>query len=171
MAVCPAGEDVIGPFLTDRKKFLQDVVRPLQDKKEIVYVVPGSDAEAYVARRFPHKTTRQVSNGLRTASIQSFLAGLPRVFQRHQSEGLNATYHFTFTGEESRQATVVIRDKTIQVQDGHAGVADIRITADSRTWLRFLAKEENIVWALLRRKIRIKGSPRLLLSFGRCFPS
>jgi hypothetical protein len=42
--------------------------------------VPGSDAEAYVTRRFPHKTTKQVSNGLRTASIESFLAGLPRVF-------------------------------------------------------------------------------------------
>jgi hypothetical protein len=27
------------------------------------------------------------------------------------------------------------------------------------------------VWALLRRRIRIKGSPRLLLAFGRCFPS
>jgi putative sterol carrier protein len=66
---------------------------------------------------------------------------------------------------------VVIRNKAIQVQDGHAGVADVRITADSRTWLGFLAKEENIVWMLLRRKIRIKGSPRLLLSFGRCFPS
>ncbi len=171
MAVCPAGEDVIAPFLTDRKKFLEDVVRPLQDKKETVYVVPGSDAEAYVTRRFPHKTIKQVSNGLRTASIQGFLVGLPRVFQRHQSEGLDVTYHFTFTGEESRQATVVIRDKTIQVQDGHAGIADIRIIADSRTWLRFLAKEENILWALLRRKIRIKGSPRLLLAFGRCFPS
>jgi NAD-dependent dihydropyrimidine dehydrogenase PreA subunit len=171
MAVCPAGEDVIAPFLTDRKKFLQDVVRPLQGKNETVYVVPDSDAEAYVTRRFRHKTIKKVSNGLRTASIQSFLAGLPRVFQRHRSEGLNATYHFTFTGEESRRATVVIRDKTIQVQDGHAGIADIRVTADSRTWLRFLAKEENIAWVLLRRKIRIKGSPRLLLAFGRCFPS
>jgi Fe-S-cluster-containing hydrogenase component 2 len=44
MAVCPAGEDVIGTFLTDRPGFLQQVVKPLQDKEEIVYVVPGSDA-------------------------------------------------------------------------------------------------------------------------------
>jgi NAD-dependent dihydropyrimidine dehydrogenase PreA subunit len=171
MEVCPAGEDVIGPFLTDRKGFLENAVRPLQDKKEAVYVVPGSDAEAYVTRRFPHKTPKQVSNGLRAPSIRSFLAVLPLLFQRHQSEGLNAAYHFTFTGEEPRRATVVIRNRTIQVQEGHMGVADIRITADSRTWLRFLAKEGSIVWALLRRKIRIKGSPRLLRSFGRCFPS
>jgi ferredoxin len=49
MAVCPAGEDVIGPFLTDRKAFLNDVVKPLQQKPETVYVVANSDAEDFVA--------------------------------------------------------------------------------------------------------------------------
>jgi putative sterol carrier protein len=93
------------------------------------------------------------------------------VFQRHQAEGIDATYHFTFTGEEQAKATVIIRNKTLQVKDGHIGAADIHVTSDSRTWLGFLAKERSIVWALLRRRIRIKGSPRLLLAFGKCFPS
>src|SRR6516162_5585516 len=61
LSVCPAGEDVIGPFLTDRKEFIKDVVKPLQDKSETVYVVPGSDAEGFVARHFPSKKTKQVS--------------------------------------------------------------------------------------------------------------
>jgi ferredoxin len=47
LSVCPAGQDVVGPFLTDRKEFLKDVVKPLQDKVETVYVVPGSDSEDY----------------------------------------------------------------------------------------------------------------------------
>ncbi|KOX17419.1 (4Fe-4S)-binding protein [Saccharothrix sp. NRRL B-16348] len=64
MAACPAGEDVIGPFLDDRKAFLATVVKPLQDKEEPVYVVPGSPAETHVRKRFPHKTVREVSNGL-----------------------------------------------------------------------------------------------------------
>src|SRR5215813_2722129 len=34
----PAGDDVLPPFLTDRAKYLKDVVRPLQDKEETVYV-------------------------------------------------------------------------------------------------------------------------------------
>ncbi len=171
MAVCPAGGDVIGPFLANRKNFLQDVVRPLQEKKETVYVVPGSDAEAYVGRRFPHKTVKQVSNGLRAPSIEAFLAVLPHIFQKNTSAGLNATYHFTFTGQEERKATVIIRDLSVRVTDGHEGTPDLRVIADSQTWLRFLRKEANLVWALLRRKIRIHGSPRLLMAFGRCFPS
>jgi hypothetical protein len=31
LVVCPAGEDVIGPFLTDRPAFLKDTVRPLTE--------------------------------------------------------------------------------------------------------------------------------------------
>jgi len=93
------------------------------------------------------------------------------VFQKGQSKGLNAVYHFTFTGDDEVKATVTIRDEKLQVSEGHNGQANLRLTADSQTWLRFLRKEANLVWALLRRKIRIQGSPKLLLAFGRCFPS
>ncbi len=171
MAVCPAGEDVIGPYLTDKAGHLREVVRPLQDKAETVYVVPGSDPEAHVARRFANKRTKRVGNGLRPRSIQNFLTGLPDVFQPGQAEGLDTTYHFTFTGTEERQATVIIRDKTVQVSQGHVGTASLRLTADSRWWLGFLAKERSLLWGLLSRRLRLKGSPRLLLAFGKCFPS
>jgi len=171
MAVCPAGEDVIGPYLNDKSDHLRTVVRPLQEKAEMVYVVPGSDAESHVAKRFPHKQPKRVGNGIRPRSIEALLRGLPLVFQREKSEGLNATYHFTFTGDEDRKATVVIRTKTVQVSDGHTGSADLCVTADSKTWLGFLAKERSLVWALLTRRIRLKGSPKLLGAFGKCFPS
>ncbi|MEA5573416.1 SCP2 sterol-binding domain-containing protein [Calothrix sp. UHCC 0171] len=150
---------------------MQEVVKPLQDKLETIYVIPGSDAETYVAKRFPHKTMKRVSSGIRPLSIPGFLFGLPLLFQRHQSEGLNAVYHFTFTGYESRRATVRIQNKILQVQDGHVGKANLSVTADSQTWLRFLAKEQNLIWALLQRKIRIQGSPKLLQAFGKCFPA
>jgi NAD-dependent dihydropyrimidine dehydrogenase PreA subunit len=171
MAVCPAGDDVIGPFLEDRKGFLAEVVNPLQEKKETLYVIPGSDAEAYASKRFPHKPTRRVGSRLRPGSIRAFLGNLPRVFQRHRAAGLSATYHFSFTGEEESTATVTIRDKSIRVEQGHAGDPDLHIRADSRAWLGFVRKERSLLWALLTRKIRLTGSPRLLLAFGKCFPS
>lgn len=172
MAVCPAGEDVIGPFLTDRQAFLQEVVRPLQEKEETIYVVPGSDAEEHVQRRFPGKKAKRVRNGLnRVRSLQQFLMGLPHLFQRNAAKGLNATYHFKFVGDETQETTVVIRDQTLEIKHGHIGKADLKIIADSRTWLSFVAEETPIAWALIRRKIRLKGPPRLLSAFGRCFPA
>jgi ferredoxin len=171
MAVCPAGEDVIGPFLQDRKGFIEAIVNPLQAKEETLFVLPGSDAQVHATKRFPHKTTKQVGNVLRPGSIRGFLRRLPQVFQRNRSQGLAATYHFTFTGAERADATIVIRDKSIRVEDGHVGSPDLSVTADSRSWLGFVRKERSLFWALLTRKIRLKGSPRLLLDFGKCFPS
>jgi ferredoxin len=171
MAVCPAGEDVIGPFLENRKEFLKDVVNPLQEKEEVLYVIPGSDAEAYATKRFPRKQAKRIGNGLRPVSIKSFLENLPRLFQRNRSAGLDATYHFTFTGNEKALATVVIKDKKFHIENGHLGQPDLHVRADSQTWIGFLRKEWSLIWALIRRKIVLKGSPRLLLAFGYCFPS
>src|SRR5262245_40047070 len=171
MAVCPAGEEVIAPFLTNKPDHLRDVVRPLQEKQETVYVVAGSDAEQHVARRFPLKTIKRVSNGLHVRAIPAFLRGLALTFQRGQAADLDAVYHFTFTGKEEQEATVTIRKGTLLVQDGHQEKADLQVTADSETWLGFLANERSLLWALLRRRIRIKGSPKLLIAFGKCFPS
>jgi hypothetical protein len=92
-------------------------------------------------------------------------------FQREASRGLSAAYHFTFTGREPAEATVVIRDRTIAVHTGHVGVAQVRVAADSDTWIGFLAKQRSLIWAMLRGKIRVRGSLRLLAAFGRCFPS
>jgi hypothetical protein len=43
MAACPAGEDVIPPFLSDRQGFVREVVKPLQDKTETIYVAKASN--------------------------------------------------------------------------------------------------------------------------------
>lgn len=142
----------------------------MQEKQETVYVVAGSDAEDHLARRFPHKQAKQVGSGLRPRSIEQFLSGLPLTFQRGKAGQLQAVYHFTFTGAEQKQATITIRDGALCVEVGHHGDANLRVTADTSTWLGFLAKERSLAWALLRRRIRIKGSPSLLAAFGKCFP-
>ena len=171
MAVCPAGEDVIGPYLRDKQRHLREVVRPLQERAEPVYVVPGSDAEAVAQRKFKNKTVKPVSNGLRPRSIAGLLNFMPYVFQPNQSRGLDAVFHFSFTGTERREATITIKNRTLDIHDGLIGKPDVHVTADAKTWLGFLAKEKSLPVALITRRIRLKGNPRLLLAFGKCFPS
>ena len=172
MAVCPAGEDVIGPFLEDRKRV------PRSGRKSVA----GQKGDALrgsrlgcpgPCRRSGFRTRRSSASAMASGQAR-FAASCEtcrRVFQRNKSQGLAATYHFTFTGAEPAEATVVIRDKTIRVEEGHVGLPDLCVTADSRSWLGFVRKERSLIWALLTRKIRLKGSPRLLLAFGKCFPS
>ncbi|EIV93751.1 epoxyqueuosine reductase [Frankia sp. QA3] len=66
MAVCPAGEDVLEPYLADRREFMDRVLRPLQDKVETLYVLPGSPAGDHARRRFPHKEVRHVGDAGRS---------------------------------------------------------------------------------------------------------
>ena len=148
---------------------VQEVVRPLQQRTETIYVLPNSDAESHVLQRFPHKKIERVYNGVRPPSVAAFVSLMPRAFQRHKSAGLNATYHFTFSGDEAIEATVTIRDETIDVQRGLVGVPDVRVHADAKAWLRTLHREASIVREIILRRIRVKGSMDLFKHFGRCF--
>lgn len=173
LSVCPAGEDVLGPFIEKRAEHVARVMRPLQEKVEPLYVVRGSDAEAHARKRFPHKPLRHVRSGLRPTSPQSFLRSLHWMFQREQSEGLSATYHFVFTGPRACDATITIRDKRIDVRSGLHDAADVRIVADGMSWVRFVRGEANLAWLLATRRIRLSPVARgaaLLRAFGRCFP-
>jgi epoxyqueuosine reductase len=63
VAVCPAGDDVLGPYLADPERYAREVAGPLRDKPEYVYVTAGSDAEAHARAHFPHKTVRHARAG------------------------------------------------------------------------------------------------------------
>lgn len=170
VAVCPAGDEAES-FLANRKAFFQGVVQPLRQRAESVYAVPGSDAEAYISKNFPHKSLRLIGSGRRADSIRSLLAMLPLTFQRGQAKELSARYHLCFRGKEQIEATVDIRDQRISVRQGLIDHADVVLRADSEAWLSFLAGERNLLWAMLQGRIRIKGPRRLMKAFSRCFPS
>jgi Fe-S-cluster-containing hydrogenase component 2 len=55
LAVCPAGEDVLGPYLADRKAHLKEVVRPLQEKEETIYVTKTPMLKIMSPGGFPTK--------------------------------------------------------------------------------------------------------------------
>lgn len=171
MAVCPAGEKAIGEFIEDRKTYINLYQKRFRKLPEIIYAVKGSDADQHVRENFPEKTVKNISNGLRPLSIEMFLGTLPRIFQANQSEGIDAVYHFSFTDNENIEGTVTIKDKKIIVEDGLKGTSNLHVTADSQSWIRFLAKEANLLFMLVTRKIKIKGSPKLMKDFAKCFPA
>lgn len=171
VSVCPAGDDVVSQYRSSKKQFTDEILRPLQAKKEPIYVIPGTDAESHVQARYPHKTIRHVRKSLHPRSIPALLLGMRHSFQPVASGHLEAIYHFIFTGEKNIEATVEIREGTIQIESGLRGKCNLRVVADGETWLGFLAKEKNLLWSLVTRKIRLHGNPKWLLSFKRCFPS
>jgi NAD-dependent dihydropyrimidine dehydrogenase PreA subunit len=170
VAVCPAGENVIGEYLNDKKQHLNDVLKPFQLKSEQIYVTKDSDAEAHVLKRFPNKKIRVVRSNGRVTNIKNFILGIKLSFQRGQSKGLNATYHFSFTGQEAQKITIKIYGGKLEVFEGHVDTPNLKVEAESIAWVKFLNKEISIFRCLVTRKIKLKGSIKLLSAFGKCFP-
>jgi putative sterol carrier protein len=167
MAVCPAGEDVLPGFQMDKKKYVTDIVKPLKDKPEPVYVRPGTTAEK-VARKNPNKEIRHVQTPFRPTSLTGFINGIKVAFNREKAQGLNLRIHFKFTGAEERLLTVAIVERKILVEEGHAGIADLKVQADSKTWLKIAGREISSLWPVLTGKLKISGNPMLLMKFQNC---
>lgn len=170
IAVCPAGEDLLGPFLRSRAEHVRTVVKPLLDREEPVYAVAGSDAEAHARKRFPHKKLRLVRSSLRPSSARAMFRSLPLTFQRGPAKGWRATYHFDLTGDGAVQATVVIDDGRLTVNDGLVGDADLRVTTDASLWIDIVTHRRSPVLATLTGRLRARGDRRLLARFAACFP-
>ncbi|MEM7801762.1 MAG: SCP2 sterol-binding domain-containing protein [Chloroflexota bacterium] len=169
MAVCPAGEDVIGPYLDNKRQFLEETVKPFQKKEETLYVTANSDALPFAEKRYPHKKIEIVDGGVTPQSIRGFLWGAKISFQRNQSKGIDSVYHFTFSGEEATRQTFTIKDRTLIIEEGLVGTPDIAIEIDGSDWIKLLNKRLNPVWAVITRRLKIKGNRELLFKFQRCF--
>ena len=167
MAVCPAGEEAVQPYLADKKSYVQQIVEPLKNKKEPVYVIKGTRAEK-VAAGNKAKEVRFVRNTIRPASIGNFLEGVKLLFNPEKAEGLALTLHFVFTGDEQRSATISIADKKVIVQEGLHGTANLHVRVDSATWVRILNEEISPLKAMLTGTLRLKGNPAYLNKFKSC---
>jgi len=171
VSVCPAGEDVIGPYLDDRKRFVERVVQPLRDKPETLYVLPGSDAENDAPKRFPKKTIRRVGPGLRTDSVQGSAIQLWLGFQRGKARGVSARVHLRLLADNPVDFTLHVHEQRFQFAFGHKDPADVTSTMDSRLWLQLCNRERDFEEALAKAEVQVQGSLEQFRAVLRCFPN
>ncbi|MGD2080096.1 MAG: SCP2 sterol-binding domain-containing protein, partial [Nitrospirota bacterium] len=167
LAVCPAGTDLVKSYEADKKSYISGIVKPLRDKPEPVYVIKGRVAEK-AALKNSAKEVRHVNTPIRPKLISEFAVGLGLLFDPGKAEGLALTLHFEFTGKEEALLTVVIAGQKIDVRKGHHGKPNLRIKADSESWIRFINEELSLPAALLSGKLRVKGNPLNMKKFKEC---
>lgn len=116
-AVCPAGDDVIGPYMADRAAWRRDVVVPLLRKVEPVYVRSGTRAE-HVALRNASKRVRYIDFDPSTSSPDNLVLGLKHRFDggRASAAGTRAAVTFVFPG--GSRVDVVVADGKLSVNVG-----------------------------------------------------
>jgi ferredoxin len=134
MAVCPAGEDVIGPYLADRKKYRDDVVVPLLREREPVYVQSGTRAEK-VAARNPAKQIRYLDFKPHLSTMANFGLGLRHMFRPDPASEERTVVAFRFP---DGQLTATIDDGHLSVTDGTAEDAQVVVTCNADDYIRIL---------------------------------
>ena len=72
--------------------------------------------------------------------------------------------------KKRKKITVKIYGGKMEVFEGHVDTPNLKVEAESIAWVKFLNKEVSIFRCLVTRKIKLKGSVKLLAAFGKCFP-
>jgi ferredoxin len=116
-AVCPAGEDVIGPYLADKKGWRDDVVLPLVHREEPVYVASGTPAEQAAGRKRA-KTIRYVDFQPGESTVRDFGLGIRHRFDRARAAGVSATVEFRFP---DGHVYARVADGRLKVSEDHPG--------------------------------------------------
>ena len=170
MGACPAGEQHVGAYQADREGYEREVVQPLLQRGDKIFVLPGSDAETRAAQLFPPERVKRVGAGVKPPSARSFLEALHVVFQPGKAEGVQATYHFVFSGADPVSGTVRIDGRELTVSPGLEGQPDLTVAARGEDWVSVLGGDLHPVWAVVSGKMKLKGKKAKMKDFMRCFP-
>ncbi len=174
VSVCPAGEDVLGSFLDDRVAYNRDHVQPFKEIPEPVYVLPGSDAEASVPKRYPHKTATRVGWTMNPTDIYSFLFNLTLTFQRRQARGLDLVLNLELAGKPSQaaplQASIRIRNQTLEILFWHAPEADASLATRQDTFMAMFRHDFDFEAAWRDGTITATTDEGTIRKLIKCFP-
>ena len=133
-AVCPAGEDVIGPYLADRKRWRDDIVLPLIHREEAVYVASGTQAEK-AARRKRAKSLRYIDFHPDISTVHNFTIGILHRFDRKRAAGVATTVRFNFP---DGSVSVAIRNGVINVSDDGSEAPQAIVVCTDPDYIRLL---------------------------------
>ena len=173
LCVCPAGEDVIGPYLTNKAELSAgQIVRPLTRRGDDLRRSPAPTPRTM----WPAVSRTRRSNGsamvCEPRTIQTFLQGLRLTFQPGKAKGLErrVSLHVHRQGKETRRRS---RSETARLQVAGRSSGRGRPASDcrQRDVAGLSGERAEPAVGLAPPQIRIKGSPKLLVAFGKCFPS
>jgi ferredoxin len=123
-AVCPAGDDIIGPYMADRAKWRRDVVLPLVHKVEPVYVRSGTAAERAV-RRSRYKRARYLDFRPSVSTVDNLDIGLRHTFDPRRAADVSVTV--TFTAPDG-SVTAAVDDARLTTTRDPVPSADVQAT-------------------------------------------
>jgi len=186
MAVCPAGEDVLDNYTSNKKQYIQEVLNPLKNRNELVYVLPESKAETIVKRN-PNKEIRYVGNFARTftedatkevetetktqdqISCHDAVASMVHAFQPEIAGDLTADIQFRVSGSEPGTYYLHIEKGQCTFHEGEADNPALVILTPDEVWIAIVRGEIDGPVAFMQGKFKYEGDMGLLMKVPKMF--
>jgi len=139
-AVCPAGDDIIGPYMADKAAWRREIALPLIHKQEDIYVQSGTRAEK-VARRKKNKRIRYIDYRVDVSSPANFMLGLKHRFDPARAQQVSTTVTFAFPDGSSQTASIANGD--LRVHDVATETSDATLEVFGESYIRVLHPDVN----------------------------
>jgi ferredoxin len=188
VATCPA--EIESAFQGDRqvrRTYLDETLKPLThtravEDEQFVIDTPGARERHGIPPgewRTPidraganERGVRLVSlRRIRTQNVDAMMRWMPHYFRPGEARGLAFTTHYRLDGPGGGAWTMRIAGQRCEVRPGEHGTADLTVAMPATLLLAIHRGEASAVWALLTRRIRLRGRRRLFLLFPRLFPT
>lgn len=105
-----------------------------------------------------------------TLSISDLMSKMPGAFLPEKAQGVDATIHFKFTGENPGEWNAVIKDGQCEVAQGIPSKAPtMTLTADSADYVKIFTGELDGMAAFMQGKIKLGGDLNLAMKLMQMF--
>jgi len=103
-------------------------------------------------------------------TINQLMEKMPGAFLPEKAQGVNATVHFKFTGEEASEWNAAIANgKCDVVQGAPADKPTMTLTADSGDYIKLFTGELDGMQAFMQGKLKLGGDLNLAMKLMQMF--
>lgn len=99
----------------------------------------------------------------------SMLNVVPKSFVAEKAEGVDTVVQYKFTGSETSEWYLVIKNKTLDVQQGLHPTPNMTMTFDADAYLKIANGELDPTMAFMKGKVKVSGDMGVALKMGQFF--
>jgi putative sterol carrier protein len=92
-----------------------------------------------------------------TATIAELMSKMPDALIPEKAAGIDATIQFKFSGADTGEWFVTIKDKKCQVEQGTFPTPKMTLAADSADYLKIVSGELDGMQAFMQGKLKLNG--------------
>lgn len=99
----------------------------------------------------------------------SILNVVPKSFVPEKAEGVDTVVQYKFTGSDTSEWYMIIKNKTLEVQQGLHPSPNMTMTFDADAYLKISKGELDPTMAFMKGKVKVSGDMGVALKMGQFF--